>query len=631
MSNEYTVFLTEAVRIRAREIERYIPDEPFCICPSADDREKWEALKQNPAISASIKEAEAIISKPIEHLTEELYLAYSKTGQRTECEFFLSAQLRTLRNIFFAECLEDKGRFLPRYEEMIRSICAQRTWLLPAHDVNLDNYFGRRQIIDLHSTNMSWTIAAMDYILSDRVSADVRKLISDNIFTRTLNPFTDMISGKAQCSFWFHVESNWNACCMSGILGAALALVPSKAERAVYIAMYEKLVQNYIDGFPADGYCGEGIHYWGYGFSHYIAGTELVRRCTGGHVDLFMEPQIRNIALFGFNLEMTDGCCPSFADSAFGEAQQLECMYYVCKRLGINEEKWLRNEKLHINSSYLYEILLYLFWDESADSAEVKEVSEYFSGGALRHFFDDAQVLICRTDESKGVKLSAAIKGGHNNEPHNHNDVGSFVAAVNGEQLIVDPGVAVYEEKTFASGRYDIDILGSYGHNVPVVAGEAQLPHTFDEYIPGISPHAAKVAETRFGTDTDEITFDLAEVYPPEPLTELQRKYTFDRRGIGALTVSDSFAFSEPQDFETAVMTYGKVEVIEGAVVITGEKNAVSVEITDCACDISLESIKGAAIDQRTPSDRPLTRVSFKPVQRRAAGTVTMKVTPYVK
>ena len=48
------------------------------------------------------------------------------------------------------------------------------------------------------------------------------------------------------------------------------------------------------------------------------------------------------------------------------------------------------------------------------------------------------------------------MKGGHNDESHNHNDVGSFVVYHNGKPILVDPGVGEYTSKTFSKERYTI-------------------------------------------------------------------------------------------------------------------------------------------------------------------------------
>ena len=71
-------------------------------------------------------------------------------------------------------------------------------------------------------------------------------------------------------------------------------------------------------------------------------------------------------------------------------------------------------------------------------------------------------------------QMGVAIKGGNNNEHHNHNDVGSYVVGVAGHAYVLDPGGEVYTRRTFSRERYVSPMLNSYGHPVPVVAGQRQ-------------------------------------------------------------------------------------------------------------------------------------------------------------
>ena len=50
--------------------------------------------------------------------------------------------------------------------------------------------------------------------------------------------------------------------------------------------------------------------------------------------------------------------------------------------------------------------------------------------------------------------LTLAAKGGHNGESHNHNDVGSFIVAVDGVPAVADAGRPTYTAQTFGPDRY---------------------------------------------------------------------------------------------------------------------------------------------------------------------------------
>ena len=70
----------------------------------------------------------------------------------------------------------------------MRAICSERSWLLPAHDRALENYYGKTFEIDLNSAATSWNLATADYWLGDRLSANVRQLIRRELERRTFTP-----------------------------------------------------------------------------------------------------------------------------------------------------------------------------------------------------------------------------------------------------------------------------------------------------------------------------------------------------------------------------------------------------------------------------------------------------------
>ncbi|MFD0560340.1 heparinase II/III family protein [Stackebrandtia endophytica] len=84
----------------------------------------------------------------------------------------------------------------------------------------------------------------------------------------------------------------------------------------------------------------------------------------------------------------------------------------------------------------------------------------------------DLSWLICR----EPVGTAFAAKGGNNAEPHNHLDLGSFILAVAGEQLLADLGSGVYDAAYFGPERYGALHTSAAGHSVPIVAGVDQRP-----------------------------------------------------------------------------------------------------------------------------------------------------------
>ena len=68
----------------------------------------------------------------------------------------------------------------------------------------------------------------------------------------------------------------------------------------------------------------------------------------------------------------------------------------------------------------------------------------------------------------------------------------------------------------------------------------------------------AKVVKTDFTDAADMLVLDLSSAYKVPELKKLERTFVFSRRGAGKITVSDAVEFDSPQEFETALITFGE-------------------------------------------------------------------------
>ena len=178
-----------------------------------------------------------------------------------------------------------------------------------------------------------------------------------------------------------------------------------------------------------------------------------------------------------------------------------------------------------------------------------------------RTFFEDAQILICRSDASVTANaLACCIKGGLNGVPHNHNDAGQFIISVDGVQVVSDPSGAKYNLNTFTSRRYESPMLNSYGHAVPYPAGTLQA---------GGKAYGAKVLKTEFTDERDAIVLDLTGTYTNANVTSVRRALVYDR-AKAVVTIEDRVTFARPAAYESPVSTYGTVtKSAEDAFVLT--------------------------------------------------------------
>ncbi|WP_259391711.1 heparinase II/III-family protein [Paenibacillus thiaminolyticus] len=91
----------------------------------------------------------------------------------------------------------------------------------------------------------------------------------------------------------------------------------------------------------------------------------------------------------------------------------------------------------------------------------------------LDRWMPGVEVMVAR---ERGDGWFLAAKGGHNDESHNHNDIGSFIVYADQCPLWIDAGVGTYTAKTFSPERYSIWTMQSGYHNVPTVNGAEQAP-----------------------------------------------------------------------------------------------------------------------------------------------------------
>ncbi|MGC9320311.1 MAG: hypothetical protein ACP5KN_19915, partial [Armatimonadota bacterium] len=298
---------------RAEEIAGMLPEQAEGLGRPITDRAAWERLGETEAYQSIVERAERLLDEPLPEQPDELYLEFSRTGNRSRWQRVANQRRGRLAPLVLAECVEDQGRFLPAIEELVEAICAERTWVMPAHDRSLANFNGERVDIDLASSALGWNMATASWLLADRLSEQTRALIAENVEARVLTPFEDMFSGEREHNWWMHTTNNWNAVCLAGVTGAGLAQIDQRQRRAEFVAAAEQYSMNFLRGFTEDGYCSEGLGYWNYGFGNYVLLADTVWQATDGGLDLLAREEALQPALFGARIQIIGGVAPAFA------------------------------------------------------------------------------------------------------------------------------------------------------------------------------------------------------------------------------------------------------------------------------------------------------------------------------
>ena len=529
---------------RVAELAAMLPPEPAGLWRPITDRAAWDPLRDCPGAGGVIRRAEQYVDTPPPDVPDELYLEFSRNGNRTNYQRPYGLCSSRISCLVVAECLENKRRFLPTLERDMLAMCEHRSWVMPAHDSSLSNFHGKLITVDLGSSARAWMLANALYWLGDRLSEATRLRVDQEVRRRVLDPYLAALrSGSTRGNWWIRCTNNWNAVCNAGVAGAALALLGPAPERAEFLAGMEVSNPYFLSGFTDDGYCSEGVGYWNYGFGHYMMLGIMVREATGGQLDIFSDAKLTPIAAFPLNILIQPTVAPAFADCSVNSRPSSGILAMIDRVFpDVIPGRFVITDPV---SASLTHIGFHApGWQ--APEAPPAILHEHLP---VRSWFADAGILISRDHPHADVPFGAAVKGGHNAEHHNHNDIGSFTIVLAAKPLLLDPGGEIYTRRTFSSRRYESKVLNSYGHPVPVVADQLQST--------GRNARA-NVLETEFSDDADRLVLDLAEGYAVGELKSLVRTFAHSRT-TRTITIEDEATFAEPKPFETCLVTFSRV------------------------------------------------------------------------
>ncbi len=619
-ANDDVPYFPEAVRLldpqRVRDVTGMLANGRRCPGRAIEDREAWQRLNRWEGFRRLPDEAAALLEEPLLVLTEDIYLDHSRTGTEEVYSHFNRTTRVRFTKLVLAECMESEGRFLEGIHESIRAVCAEPTWVHAYHDITLRNWRGEAIEIDLSSSTMGYRLAVADFFLGDRLDPDVRNLVRGEVRRRIEEPFEAMLDGaklniNQDAPFtWLELTHNWNAVCLANVVGTVMALSGDVERQARFVAGSERYILNFLEGFGDDGACREGLNYWNFGFSHFLLLSETLWHATAGEIDLMGDERVREIAQFGARMEIMPGAYPAFADCQVEVSPITDVMRYVSRRFGLGMTQW---EAAEPETTSLPFAACFGFTDPAGRGSNDTAMADEL---ALRSWFEDAGMYVGR-GATDAVEISTAFKGGNNQEPHNHNDLGSFVVALGGRILLTDPGSEHYTSRTFGPNRYESKVLNSYGHSVPRVAGTLQSAGR--DII-------AQVVGRGFSREEDWVQYDLRPAYDVDGLLLLTRRFSFSRKGTGRLVVQDEIRFANADRFETALITFDQWRhVSENSIEVFDKSNAISVLMR---CDGGTLAISAEQIDENVRAPSRPTRIAISVEKPVTHAVVEMVIEP---
>ena len=547
---------------RVAELVPLLSPGPFHLGHPAADRAAWEPLASGEIGARILADArDAAAANPLPQITDEIYLSCLRDHSPAAMNAVAPPTRARMALLPIAECLCPNGEYLDLIEADLQRTLALRSWTHPNNDATRDTFDGRTVFNDLASTHTASLLVAADFLLGDRLRPDTRAAIRREVQRRTLDPFRTRIESGRDIYWWVTVTHNWNSVCLLHTVASALALLDDVRDRAWYVAAADDLIRYSDQGFTESGFYTEGVGYWAYGFGCYVALSEIVCAATGGAIDWLRKPRARRVSSFARRMEIQDGAYPSFADCRRDIAPPAWLAHWLNNR--IDPARAERATAVPIDSlagqPYRSPLTALLVLFHQVDPARAFADERPATGqqlSTLREWWEDVQFLICRPRPDATVRLASTFKGGDNSVNHNHNDLGTFTVLLGNRELLTDPGAEVYTSRTFSPQRYEGDLLNSFGHPVPVVAGHLQPPGK-DEHTVGIGADiCTRVVDASFSDREDRVTLDLTRAYRVPTLHRLARTFIHNRAGGGSVGVVDEVEFSAPETFESALITY---------------------------------------------------------------------------
>ena len=464
--------------------------------------EKWEKEGRNP----------------IPALNYSAYRRFHYDGDRDEYEKPYFARRRALDVCALLTLIyPDKPEYLVQLMDLIYAVCDEYTWCLPAHQTELGKNNNRH--IDLFAAETGMCLSEIYTLLGDRLEPLIADRIRVEVDRRIIQSFLDTTF------FWERVGMNWAAVCMGSVSCTFMLMRPDLCDGLK--ERFCSAMRYFLGGFGPDGVCEEGFGYWCYGFGFFTVWADMFRTFTEGEEDWFKLDKVKAVAPFLSRMYLTGGCTVSFADAGRTGKYSPAVLHYLKDEypdtVVVPDPAYMEMMDACGRWCTLLRSFTWLKAEYLTPAAEAAEEMVYYAPSV--HWL-----------VKRGKVYSFAAKGGHNAEPHNQHDIGSFILAKNGHQILTDPGSGVYTRQYFSGPRYTYVSCGSHGHSVPYFGTDADRAERGFFY--GYQKDGKQFRAVDVSFEGDTFTLDIAPAYGEELVRRVTRIFTFGENGF---TLRDEF------------------------------------------------------------------------------------------
>lgn len=477
-------------------------------------------------------------------LTLSLFRKFDEDGDRAGYEAPYFERRRRLVALGLASWLWKRQEDIKALEACIWAICDEFTWALPAHLGNIA-WTTRPTHLDLFSCETGFALAEITTVLEGTLCDKVIGRAVSEVHSRVIDSF---LAHGGPWS-WELMSNNWCAVCAGSIGAAALYLEDDQEKLTAIFDRIAPTLDRFIASFPDDGTCLEGVGYWTYGVGFFLSFSDILARAavaanakitpTMPVAALADTEKFRRIAAFQGRCYLNESKAISFSDGSSGERYRIGLARYIEARYPECAPPPRALSAGYSHDRYGRWCLAFrdLLWSRRDGRSGDGKTGGTSNGPRRRNadplWLPEAQWLICPASGRNA--LAFAAKGGNNDEPHNHNDVGTFELVAGEAELLADLGCGEYTRNYFGDARYSVFCNSSLGHSLPIVDGHVQS-----------AGHERCAADVTFDNDGRRVSLsmDIAPAYDYQELLSLVRRFEFD--GESRLCIQDTYKFASP-------------------------------------------------------------------------------------
>ncbi|WP_146750866.1 heparinase II/III family protein [Actinomyces sp. Z5] len=536
--------------------------------------------EQQQALSGIATSALAASEQPWPWPRPSDYARYFIDGNRTAYEDAVAARQRRLSRAVLALLAlssahtgrkhETPGpdtaakRLTAEVANGVLALCEQSTWCWAAHD---DTYTRHGTVLptvtepflDLGAGEVAAQLAWIDALLGEHlehVYPGLGARVRHEVQVRVMRPFLERRDWH-----WLGLDGNvhnWSPWIQGNVVVAALRLIEDAYLRAEVISLAIEGLDRYVASLPADGAIDEGSAYWWNGAARLLEVLERLRMATGGVLDPSHVEPLDALIDFPVAMSFSSGWNVSFADARARHAADKSWRTLFHWGHVVGNSRAVALAVAHRDScalpcpieAGLGRVLVALADEDWCTLDSEPTASTGTSDGSFlpaQVWLPSIQVSVDRPRAGDLRGLALAAKAGTNGEHHNHNDVGSFLVALDGIPVVIDLGQPTYTALSFSPRRYEIWANRSGWHSVPVIAGREQSEG---------ARFRARDVKRISGTDQIHpggargLDMDLAGAYALPADAVWRRSLRLQPDGDGVVTLEDAWALPTTPEFQ---------------------------------------------------------------------------------